>query len=184
MDEKELVKHILNGDTVLFSQLVKRYQRPVHSLIRQIITCREDAEELTQDVFMKAFKSLEKFRGDCSLSSWFYRIAYNTAISATRKKTYYFPDIDDNYLNNIPDDDVDGILEKVEDELFLQRLEAAIDKLDIESKALISLYYTEDKSVNEIAEIMQLSNVNVKVKLFRTRKKLVFLTKDGYYEKG
>lgn len=84
-------------------------------------------------------------------------------------------DIDDSYLNNIPDDMVDRVLEKVEDELQLQRLEAAIDLLDIEAKALISLYYTEDKSVNEISEILQLSPDNVKVKLFRTRKKLVFL---------
>ena len=174
MEEKDLVKHILDGDTNLFSQLLVRYQRPVHSLIRQIIPCREDAEELTQDVFIKAFKSLEKFRGDCSLSTWLYRIAYNTAISATRKKTYSFPDIDETFLNNIPDDYVDGILEKAEDEALLQKLESAIDMLDIESKTLISLYYNEDKPVNEIAEIMQLSPENVKVKLFRTRKKLVF----------
>lgn len=159
----------------MFSQLLKRYQRPVHSMIRQIINCREDAEELTQDVFIKAFKSLDKFRGDCSLSTWLYRIAYNTAISATRKKDHHMSDIDDSYLNNIPDDIADRVLEKMEDEIQLQRLEAAIDLLDIEAKALISLYYTEDKSVNEISEILQLSPDNVKVKLFRTRKKLVFL---------
>ena len=175
MEEKELVRRIIDGDTAMFSQLLKRYQRPVHSMIRQIINCREDAEELTQDVFIKAFKSLNKFRGDCSLSTWLYRIAYNTAISATRKKDRHMSDIDDSYLNNIPDDMVDRVLEKVEDELQLQRLEAAIDLLDIEAKALISLYYTEDKSVNEISEILQLSPDNVKVKLFRTRKKLVFL---------
>jgi len=182
MDEKDLVKHILDGETQMFSQLLKRYQRPVHSLIRQIIPCREDAEELTQDVFIKAYNSLGKFRGDCSLSTWLYRIAYNTAISATRKNKFYFPDIDDNFLNNIPDDVVDNILEKTEDEKLLQKLESAVDKLDIEGKTLISLYYTEDKPVNEIAEIMQLSPENVKVKLFRTRKKLVFLTNDGNYE--
>lgn len=175
MEEKELVRRIIDGDTAMFSQLLKRYQRPVHSMIRQIINCREDAEELTQDVFIKAFKSLDKFRGDCSLSTWLYRIAYNTAISATRKKDRHMSDIDDSYLNNIPDDMVDRVLEKVEDEIQLQRLETAIDLLDIEAKALISLYYTEDKSVNEISEILQLSPDNVKVKLFRTRKKLVFL---------
>jgi RNA polymerase sigma-70 factor, ECF subfamily len=179
MDEKELIKRILDGETNLFSQLLIRYQRPIHSLIRQIVTCREDAEELTQDVFLKAFKSLDKFRGDCSLSTWFYRIAYNTAISATRKKVRDFTDVDENVLNNISDDYVESILEKVEDENLLKRLEAAVERLDIEGKTLISLYYTEDKSVNEIAGILQLSPENVKVKLFRTRKKLVFLTNDG-----
>lgn len=181
MDEKELVRRILDGETMMFSLLLERHQRPVHSLVRQIINCREDAEELTQDVFLKAFNNLSKFRGDCTLSTWLYRIAYNTAISAARKKKMYFPDIDEGYINNIPDAFADELLEKTEDEEKLRNLEKAIDMLDIEDRTLISLFYSQEKSIKEIAEIMQINADNVKVKLYRTRKKLVFLT-DGKNE--
>lgn len=176
LNDKDLVRRILDGETNRFSEVLKRYQRPVHSMIRQIITCREEAEELTQDVFVKAFRSLGSFRGECSLSTWLCRIAYNTAVSATRKKKLYFPDLDDYVLNNLPDETVDEVLEKTEDEALLQRLEAAIDTLNAEEKALISLYYTEDKPIADIATILRLSQDNVKVKLYRIRKKLVILT--------
>jgi len=184
LDEKDLVRRILEGDTYQFSRLLERYQRPVHSMIRQLVSCREEAEELTQDVFVKAFQSLHKFRGDCSLSTWLYRIAYNTAISAIRKRKLYFPDVEETLLNNLPDDSVDELLEKVADEAQMQRLEKAVDLLPTEEKALISLYYTENKPVADIAAILQISQDNVKVKLFRIRKKLVVLTNNETYEPG
>jgi len=179
MDEKDLVKRILDGETQSFSLLLERYQRPVHSLIRQIIPCREEAEELTQDVFVKVFTSLDKFRGDRSFSTWLWRIAYNTAIPATRKKKIVFPDVDDVRLTNLPDESVDELLKKTDNEEQLKCLEKAVDQLNVEEKTLISLYYTEDKAVTEIAAILQLSPDNVKVKLFRTRKKLVILMQHG-----
>lgn len=175
-EEIDLIARIKNGETTLFSRLLKRYQHPIFSLVRQIVACKEDAEEVTQDVFVKAYKSLSAFRGDCSFSTWLYRIAYNTAISATRKKMPVYPDVDDQRLHNLPDNSVDEQLEREADEALVIQLELAIDRLTPEERSLIALYYTADKPITDVAGILQLSPENVKVKLFRIRKKLVLLT--------
>ena len=79
--------------------LLDKYSRPVHSLILKVVRNREDAEELAQDVFMKVFKHLSSFKGECSFSTWIYRIAYNTAISETRKKRHEFLAIEESVIN-------------------------------------------------------------------------------------
>jgi RNA polymerase sigma-70 factor (ECF subfamily) len=175
MNEQELIQSILDGDTQAFSVLLKRHQRPIHALIRQIVTNREDAEELTQDVFVKAFRSLDSFKGGSSLSTWLYRIAWNTAVSATRKKKWVYPEFDEDQFANLPDSTVDEVLSKEEDEVQLQRLEKAIEQLNPEERALITLYYTESRPMAEVADILNLSPSTAKVKLHRTRKKIVLL---------
>ena len=182
LNETDLIRRVLDGEPRAFSVLIKRYQRPVHVLIRQIIPGMEDAEELTQDVFVKAFKSLGSFRGGSSLSTWLYRIAYNTAISFTRKRKLLYPDFDERVLNNIPDETVDELLDRENDEELMRRMEAAVGKLNPEDKALISLYYTQGKSVSEISAITALTPENVKVKLYRARKKIVFLINNDKHE--
>jgi RNA polymerase sigma-70 factor, ECF subfamily len=174
-EEKQLIKKILQGDPNAFSLVVARYQRPVHSLIRQIVWCHEDAEELTQDVFIKAFTKLERFRGDSCLSTWLHRIAYNTAISAIRKKKLPYIDFDEVTLAQIPDDDVDKMLDRENDEWLMQQMDNAIGKLAPQERALLSLYYTQGLPVSEVAKITELSPENVKVKLYRLRKKIVYL---------
>jgi len=177
-DEANYITRILEGETSLFSYFLERYSRSIHSLIARIIPSREDAEELTQDTFVKAFRKLNTFKGDCSFSTWLFRIGYNTAISATRKRKIVFPVIDDSLLENISDEEVDMVFGDEEDEVRLQRLEAAMTKLTVEEKTLITLYYTEDKPVSEIAFMLELTTDNVKVRLFRVRKKLyVLMTK-------
>ncbi|MDD4968958.1 MAG: RNA polymerase sigma factor [Paludibacter sp.] len=175
LDELSYIKRILEGDTNLFSVFLERYSRSIHSLIVRIIPSNEDAEELTQDTFLKAFRKLDTFKGECSFSTWLFRIAYNTAISATRKKKYIFPVIDDSMLENVSDETMDLVFGDDEDENRLQLLEEAIAKLNVEEKTLITLYYSENKSIAEIAGMMELTTDNVKVKLFRVRKKLYVL---------
>lgn len=176
-NEMDNIKRILKGETVLFSSFLQRYSRPIHSMIIRIVPCREDAEELTQDTFIKAFRKLDTYKGDCSFSTWLYRIAYNTAVSATRKKKMAFPALDEILLNNLPDESVDVLLNKEEDEEVMQKLEQAIELLNVEDRALITLYYSDEKSINEVASILQLTPDNVKVKLYRVRKKIYSLVK-------
>jgi len=175
--EMDLIKRILEGETALFSTFLQRYSRSIHSMIIRIVPCREDAEELTQDTFLKAFKKLDTYKGDCSFSTWLYRIAYNTAISATRKKRILFPALDENLIKNVPDDAVDELLNKEDDEALFIKLEHTINLLNVEDRALITLYYTDEKSIGEVASILQLTPENVKVKLFRVRKKIYALVK-------
>jgi len=175
LDEINYIKRILEGETNLFSVFLERYSRSIHSLIVRIIPSKEEAEELTQDTFMKAFRKLETFKGDCSFSTWLFRIAYNTAISATRKRKIIFPVIDDNLLENVSDETIDRVFGDDEDENRLQQLEEAINMLNVEEKTLITLYYSGNKSIAEIAGLIEQTTDNVKVKLYRVRKKLYVL---------
>jgi len=174
-DEIIYIKRILDGETNLFSYFAERYSRSIHSLIIRIIPSKEDAEELTQDTFLKAFRKLHTFKGECSFSTWLFRIAYNTAISATRKRRIILPAIDDAMLERVSDELVDTVFDDDEDEIRLQKLEAAITKLTVEEKTLITLFYTDNKPVAEIAELLEQTTDNVKVRLFRVRKKLYVL---------
>ena len=87
-----------SGDVACFACLLDKYSRPIHSFDPQKwYEAKEEAEELAQDTFMKVFKNLASFKGDCSFSTWIYRIAYNTAISSVRKKRYEFLPIEGDY---------------------------------------------------------------------------------------
>ncbi|WP_085537519.1 RNA polymerase sigma factor [Massilibacteroides vaginae] len=169
------IKRIQSGDTASFACLLDRYSRPVYSLIARIVSNREDAEELAQDVFLKAFKNLSGFKGDSSFSTWLYRIAYNTAISATRKKKQEFLAIEDGQLDNTTGEDLEIVYGSAQNEEQIKQLEAALELLSPEERALILLFYMEDKTIDEIREISGLTAVNVKTKLHRIRKKLYII---------
>lgn len=174
-DETQYIKRILDGDTEAFSVFLERYSRPLYTLIVQMVGCSEDAEELVQDVFLKAFQHLGSYKGDCRFSTWLYRIAYNTAISATRKKKHEFLYIEENTINNVPDEKVATLFDPTDDEDRVACLVQAIDRLSVEEKALITLFYYEEKSIDEVAEVLKLTASNVKVRLHRVRKKIYLL---------
>lgn len=174
-EETQYIARILNGDTEAFSVFLDRYSHPLYVLIVQIVGCPEDAEELVQDVFLKAFRCLDSYKGECRFSTWLYRIAYNAAVSATRKKKQEFLYIEEGTINNVPDEEADEILCPTDDEERTAKLIQAIDLLTVEEKALITLFYFEEKSIEEIGEVLKLSSGNVKVKLHRTRKKIYLL---------
>lgn len=174
-DELYCITRILDGETEYFSVLLERYSRPLYSLIIQIVGCSEDAEEVLQDVFLKAFRSLNSYKRESKFSTWLYRIAYNTAISSTRKKKQEFLYIEENAINNVPDERADAVITPEDNEEQIIRLSEAIDKLSGEEKALITLFYYEGKSMEEVGEVLKISVSNVKVRLHRTRKKIYIL---------
>lgn len=177
-EETRYIARVLNGETECFSIFINRYGRPLYSLIVQIVGCPEDAEELVQDVFLKAFRYLNSYKGECMFSTWLYRIAYNAAVSATRKKKHEFFYIEENAIDNVPDDKADLVLCPTDDEERIVRLMQAVDRLTVDEKALITLFYFDDKSIEEIGEILKWSPGNVKVKLHRTRNKDLFINAD------
>lgn len=178
-DEAHIIQRILKGETSLYEYFLDKYSQQVFILIVRIIENQEDAEELTQDTFLKAFEHLSSFKAESSFSTWIYRIAYNTAISATRKKKYEVLPMDDSLLGNLSDREVDQALDD-ESEERIKKLHEAIGKLDADERALITLFYDEEKSISETASILGWTESNTKVKLHRTRKKLyVLITKEG-----
>lgn len=174
-DDRYYIERINKGDTECFACLVDKYSRQVFTLIVKIVWSREDAEELTQDAFIKVFRSLPSFKGDSAFSTWLYRIAYNTAISQVRKKKYEFLSIDDDDWNRVSEEAVTAALGNTDNEEQLVLLDKALAQLPPNERGLIHLFYFEEKTVEEIASISGLSESNVKTKLHRIRKKLYVL---------
>lgn len=179
-DETQYIERIIDGETELFSCFLECYSRPVYSLIVQMVSSPEDAEELVQDTFLKAFRSLNGYKRECRFSTWIYRIAYNTAISAIRRKKQEFIYIEEKTIDNVSDEKADELLCPTDDEERIANLTRAVDLLHPDEKATITLFYYEEKSIEETAEILKLTPTNVKTKLYRIRKKLYVLMNDRY----
>lgn len=169
------IKRILDGETEFFAYFLNRYGRPIHSLVVQIVSSPEDAEEIVQDVFLKAFRKLDSYRGESAFSTWLYRIAYNTAVAATRRRKRDTLYIEEATIDNIPDEQADRVLFPTDDEEYIEKLKWAVDELTPEERAILTLFYYNGKSIEEISEITKLTASNVKVKLYRIRKKLYVL---------
>lgn len=176
MNEKELhiISSVLGGKTERFSYFLDTYGQQVFRLIVRMTGSQEDAEELTQDTFMKAFEHLSAFHGDSSFSTWIYRIAYNTALSALRKRRSEVLSFDDKLWNALSDTQIDEALD-TDDEEQIEKLQRALSALSADEQALVTLFYEEDKPISEICYILHLSESNAKVKLHRIRKKLYLL---------
>lgn len=104
------IQRVLAGDTACFACLIDRYGEPIHALILKVVRNPEDAEELAQDTFLKAFKSLGTFKGDCGFSTWLYRIAYNTALSSLRKKRPEYLMIDESTIEQVSGDTIEELV--------------------------------------------------------------------------
>ena len=176
-EESHIIKEILNGKTEQYEYFLDRYGQQVFVLVDRIVSCQEDAEELTQDVFLKAVQQLSSFKAESSFSTWIYRIATNIAISAVRKKRNDVLRLDDSVFANLSDTQVDAALED-ESEEQMERLQQAMNQLDADERALITLYYLEERPLAEVAFILGLTEGNAKVKLHRIRKKLYVLIKN------
>jgi RNA polymerase sigma-70 factor (ECF subfamily) len=158
------------GDIQAFTAIVSKYRKMVFTIALKIVENREDAEDITQEIFIKVFKSLEKFKEESEFSTWLYRIAYNTTLSELRKRKLYFTSIEDN-LNAVNEIYTDN-KEEEEIELKLQYLDKIMKKLPPDEIFLLTLHYLDNQSIENIGKIVDLSVSNVKVKLYRIRKKL------------
>jgi RNA polymerase sigma-70 factor (ECF subfamily) len=166
------IQKTLDGDQEAFRFLVEKYQNMVFTVALRIVKHREDAEEVAQDTFIKAYQKLNTFQGGSKLSTWLYSIAYNTAISRTRKKTYDEQDIDDlgdHAAIATSNSEQLNALNQDEQKRYLTQ---ALAKLPEQDAAVLTLYYLEEQSVEEVSDITGLSRSNVKVKLHRSRQKL------------
>lgn len=166
------IQKIRNGDVGAYVYLVDRHKKMAFNIAMQIIGNREDAEEITQDAFLKAYQALDTYKGESKFSTWLYRIIYNASISKMRKKKLDQVSIDDNYNASVSVKSTQSVLQSLtnkEQKLYINR---ALDKMSGDEKTIISLFYLDENSVEEVSSITGLSVSNVKVKLHRTRKKL------------
>jgi RNA polymerase sigma-70 factor (ECF subfamily) len=172
LSDIELIEQTLAGDQSAYADLVKRHQRFVFTLAMRFMKTREDAEEVAQDCFIKAYRSLESFQGGSKFSTWLYSIVYTTAMTALRKKRVDTDSIDDEntyiQIENTGGYDVNN----VENKSRSFYLNQAIAQLLPDDATIITLFYKGEQSLEEIAQTMGMEANTVKVKLFRARQRL------------
>ena len=183
-EELILIEKIKSGDDALYKILVDRYSPKILSIVRGVVRSQGDAEEVAQDVFVKAFFSLKKFRGDSSFSTWLYRIAYNMSISKVRKKSRYvgMGDMGNFAAGQELFDGSESEEENRNQENRFKMLDTIINELDPADRFLLLSFYIHEKSIREISEITGMGESNVKVKLHRIKKRLTALINDKNME--
>ncbi|NOY49770.1 MAG: sigma-70 family RNA polymerase sigma factor [Chlorobi bacterium] len=179
--DEDIITRVMGGEQEAFALLVDRYKDKVFALVMGVLKNRELAEEVAQDVFVKVYLSLRKFRNDAKFSTWIYRISYNSAISETRKSSYKNTVLDGQYLDNVAEtkENNDENMIKEEEQ---QKLSRAISALKPDERCILRLYYFEEKAINDISRITGLGQSNVKIKLHRMRKKLKSLIEEDEYK--
>lgn len=172
-DDIYYIRQIQNGHSDAFVHIVRRYERMVFTIVGKIVTNRIDVEDIVQEVFIKIFLALDKFREESGFATWLYRIAYNTTISELRKRKYEFTSIEDNF-SNIPDDDISDKIDEVSTEDKLKYLDTVLKRMSPDDALLITMFYLNNHSIQDISTITGNSVSNVKVKLHRIRKFMNF----------
>lgn len=171
LSDEYYIERVLQGDHSSYATLVERHKDMVFTIANRMLKNREDAEEVAQDTFMKAYRSLRKFRKESKFSTWLYRIVYNLSVSQLRKNKEQISSIDDEE-KNIDIEDTHNKMEQLEAADRNHYINHAIANLKHDHKTIITLYYQDELSVDEISRIIQLTHSNVKVKLHRARLKL------------
>lgn len=171
--DSELIARVLNGEYQLFAELVKRYQNFVFTIALKYAPGREDAEEIAQDVFVKAYKALKDFRGDSKFSTWLYSIVNSTAITFLRKKKLDTHSLDREHVFEMADNQVSNAdANAVERKSKVAMVTKAIELLSPDDARLITLFYKAEQSLEEISRILNMETNTVKVKLHRARTRL------------
>lgn len=167
-NEEKVIEAVRQGDAQAYRILVNGYKDMVYTLCVRMVKESMHAEELAQDAFLKAYKNIGSYRKESKFSTWLYRIALNTCLSALRKNKISEVDIKDEQFESEGNLGIKSLEEKDTSQL----LKKAIENLKKEEQILIQLFFLEELSIKEIAEITSINESNVKVKLHRTKQKL------------
>jgi len=189
-DDQHYINLVMKGDTNAFAVLVDRYKDMVFTLSLKMLKGREEAEEVSQDTFLKIYKSLNKFNGESKLSTWIYKVAFNTCLDRLKKNKRLQPFAGLDEFTEPEALSLMNVLDSIEDKERKQMIQDCMHLLPGEDSFLLTLYYFEEQSLEEIAKIIGITPNNVKIRLYRSRKKLASLLKDRlepeilhYYER-
>ncbi|MFD2566186.1 RNA polymerase sigma factor [Pseudotenacibaculum haliotis] len=177
-NDQHYINKVLDGDTNSFSFLVERYKDMVFTLAYKVVKSREEAEEVSQDSFIKAFRSLDKFKGDSKFSTWLYKIVYNNCMDLVKKKArrYDTGTIDEVVENRIQA--TESTMQMIERKERAELMNACLEELPEDERTIMWLFYYKELSLKELIEVTSLSEANLKVKLHRTRKKLLAIVQE------
>jgi RNA polymerase sigma factor (sigma-70 family) len=173
LSDIELIEQTLAGNQQAYADLVKRHQRFVFTLAMRFTKGREDAEEVAQDCFIKAYRNLGSFQQQSKFSTWLYSIVYTTAMTFLRKKRVDTSSIDDDeayiQIENKPSAYDAHNIENKSRSYYLNQ---AIEQLLPDDATIITMFYKGEQSLEEIAQALNMEANTVKVKLFRARQRL------------
>jgi len=168
----------LNGNLNSFAFLVERYKHMVFTLTIKIVKNREEAEEISQDVFVKAYENLASFKGDSKFSTWIYKIAYYASLDAIKRNKRQINSENLDTINEIDFENMQDALQYMHNKERKKIINDALLKLSEEESIILTLFYFEELSIKEISKVVNLSIDNIKIKLFRSRKKLASILKN------
>jgi RNA polymerase sigma factor (sigma-70 family) len=164
------IDKVKRGDLGSFTFLVDKYKNMAYTIAFKILGNAEDAEDVAQESFVKAYLQINTFQGKSKFSTWLYTIVYRGAISKLQQDKFQFLSIDEEMSENYNYDHSTPQIEQLQTAERDKFVKDAIRKLPKIESLLITLYYMNENSVEEIAEITGLSAANIKIKLFRARK--------------
>jgi len=171
LSDQEIIDSVRKGNESDYSIIINRYKNKAFSMLKRMLKNEFDAEEVLQDCFLKAYNSLNSFKGEAKFSTWFYRIVYNSALtklsSQKRKIETEMTSVEDHFdlesnynADEIEKKDINELVHKI------------INKLPEKYSAIITMFYLNEMSIEEISEVMQITVSNVKVMLHRSRNSL------------
>ena len=170
-EEKLIIKNVVAGDANAFAVLVNRYKDMAVILAYNILLNQEDAEEVAQDAFVKAYTSLHSFKADARFSTWLYRIIVNTALNKKKLKKIRTLEITE-FLNDEPASGINTIpVEQITGE-HRKYIQLGLQSINENERLCLTLYYLNELSVEEIHELTGITSSNIKVLLYRGRKNL------------
>ena len=173
LNDTEIISKVLSGDQQAYAALVNRYQSYVFTLALRFTKNREDAEEISQDIFVKAYRALADFKGTSKFSTWLYTIVNNTCITFLRKKRLQTHSLDNEGVFEVADSQDSGLRANlVEQKSKVAMVNNAINLLNTDDAEIITLFYKSEQSLEEIAQILGLETNTAKVRLHRARTRL------------
>ncbi|MBC7320446.1 sigma-70 family RNA polymerase sigma factor [bacterium] len=180
MEEKEelLVKRAKKGDVLAFSELVKRYERYVINLVYRTLGRSEDAEDIAQEAFVKAFLNIKKFKEESKFSTWLSRIVVNLCMDKTREKNNREENLEEGIWLTIPQSSYYGPEETLERMEIQERIREAVTSLPNDLRMVFVLREFEGLSYQEISEMLDIPIGTVESRLYRARMKLKSLLSD------
>lgn len=171
MDEKLQIKQVLKGDTSAFTYFVDTYQDMAITIAFRICGNKQDAEDIVQNAYVKAFHNLHTFRTDSKFSTWFYRIVYNTALTHISSSGFNTEFVDYQHMDTESSFSEWDTLERINEQERKAVINETLEKMPKDESLLLTLYYLEENSIKDIVLITGLSESNIKVKLHRARKR-------------
>jgi RNA polymerase sigma-70 factor (ECF subfamily) len=171
--DNDLIQLVLQGQSAAYAELVDRYKAFVFTIVLRYISSREDAEEVSQDIFVKAFRSLADFKGASKFSTWLYTITTTSCLSFLRKKKLDVQSLDNEKVFAAADTiDSGTTANQVEQKSRVAMVNEAIKMLSPDDAQIITLFYKGEQSLEEIAAILGKEQNAVKVQLHRARTRL------------